>query len=227
MMNPATGPKGVLFFDFDGVILDSVHVKADAFEKLFAEYGPDVARKVREHHLTHSGMSRYDKFRHHYEVLLGRTFTERDNRFLDREFSRLVSEGLEQAQFIPGVLDLLQWAARTGFPAYVVSAAPRSELLDICEKRGIRDLFDEVYGLPRKKTEAIAHVLRKRGAAPKRCVLFGDSLSDLQAALESGLHFVGINALNPKYFLEHGVPCLKDFCELDRDALPARQEKEY
>ena len=226
-MHPGTGPRGVLFFDFDGVILDSVHVKADAFEKLFAEHGPDVARKVREHHLAHSGMSRYEKFRHHYEVLLGRPFTETASRALDRAFSQLVSEGLEQVRFIPGVLDLLRWADRTGLPAYVVSAAPREELLGICEKRRIRDLFIEVYGLPQKKSEAVTHVLHHRGVAPGCCVMFGDSPSDLRAARETGLQFVGVNALKPGYFAGQGVPCLKDFHELDRNALLVRMEKEH
>ena len=37
----------VIFWDFDGVIKDSVKVKTDAFEKLFSTYGNDIVKKIR------------------------------------------------------------------------------------------------------------------------------------------------------------------------------------
>jgi len=39
-----------LFFDFDGVLADSVEVKTDAFSKLFEKFGPEIQAKVVEHH---------------------------------------------------------------------------------------------------------------------------------------------------------------------------------
>ena len=35
-----------IFWDFDGVIKDSVSVKSDAFEELFLPFGSDVAKKL-------------------------------------------------------------------------------------------------------------------------------------------------------------------------------------
>jgi beta-phosphoglucomutase-like phosphatase (HAD superfamily) len=35
-----------VFFDFDGVILDSVDVKARAFSEMFRDYGPEVEKAV-------------------------------------------------------------------------------------------------------------------------------------------------------------------------------------
>jgi beta-phosphoglucomutase-like phosphatase (HAD superfamily) len=35
-----------IFFDFDGVILDSVHVKTEAFAAMFRKYGPEIERAV-------------------------------------------------------------------------------------------------------------------------------------------------------------------------------------
>ena len=51
----------IVFWDFDGVIKDSVEVKAAAFERLFLPYGAEIARRVRQHHEAHGGMSRFDK----------------------------------------------------------------------------------------------------------------------------------------------------------------------
>ena len=51
----------VIFWDFDGVIKESVQVKAEAYVALFSGHGIEVQQKVREHHLQHGGMSRYEK----------------------------------------------------------------------------------------------------------------------------------------------------------------------
>ena len=50
-----------IFWDFDGVIKDSLEIKTNAFYQLFQEYGIDIANKVKEHHLLNGGMSRYEK----------------------------------------------------------------------------------------------------------------------------------------------------------------------
>ena len=53
--------SNVVFWDFDGVIKDSVSVKSIAFEKLFSIYGPEISKKVREHHEQNIGLSRFEK----------------------------------------------------------------------------------------------------------------------------------------------------------------------
>ena len=39
----------LIIWDFDGVIKESVQVKADAYAALFNAYGIEVQKKVREH----------------------------------------------------------------------------------------------------------------------------------------------------------------------------------
>ena len=41
-----------IFWDFDGVIKDSVDVKSDAFKQLFLPFGKDMANRIKEHHLA-------------------------------------------------------------------------------------------------------------------------------------------------------------------------------
>ena len=43
----------VIFWDFDGVVKESVQVKAEAYAALFHTYGIEMQQKVREHHLQH------------------------------------------------------------------------------------------------------------------------------------------------------------------------------
>ena len=51
----------LIFWDFDGVIKESVSVKTDAYLELFRPYGSDVCKQVKNHHLANGGMSRFDK----------------------------------------------------------------------------------------------------------------------------------------------------------------------
>ena len=39
----------LIFWDFDGVIKDSVEVKAEAFSRLFQPFGSGVVERIREH----------------------------------------------------------------------------------------------------------------------------------------------------------------------------------
>ena len=50
-----------IFIDFDGVIKESLDIKADAFESLFSKFGNDISQKIRKHHDKNSGISRFEK----------------------------------------------------------------------------------------------------------------------------------------------------------------------
>ena len=62
--------KGVIF-DFDGVIVQSLEAKSEAFRMLYNEYGNDIAKKVVKHHQKNGGISRYEKFKHYHKKYLG------------------------------------------------------------------------------------------------------------------------------------------------------------
>ncbi len=51
----------LMFWDFDGVIKESVDVKTRAFMRLFEPYGVEVVALVRAHHEDNGGMSRFEK----------------------------------------------------------------------------------------------------------------------------------------------------------------------
>jgi beta-phosphoglucomutase-like phosphatase (HAD superfamily) len=70
------GDYQAFFFDFDGVLADSVEVKTKAFARLFAPFGPEVSAKVVDHHRRHSGVTRVEKFRHYYQEFLHQALSE-------------------------------------------------------------------------------------------------------------------------------------------------------
>ena len=58
-----------IFFDFDGVIVESAGIKTEAFRKLFSNY-PDQVDEIVDYHKANAGISRYDKFDYIYEKIL-------------------------------------------------------------------------------------------------------------------------------------------------------------
>ena len=55
------GSFKLIFWDFDGVIKESVSIKTTAFVKLFENFGSEVTAKIKMHHEDHGGMSRFKK----------------------------------------------------------------------------------------------------------------------------------------------------------------------
>jgi phosphoglycolate phosphatase-like HAD superfamily hydrolase len=178
----------LVFWDFDGVIKESVAVKTDAFVRLFSPYGSDVAERVRAHHESHGGLSRFEKIPI-YLGWAGEEVTAARVEALCAEFSRLVMQAVIDSAWVPGVREyLLAHRARQRF--VIVTATPQEEIEAILDVLALRSAFLEVHGAPTRKREAVAAVLRRLDCAPADALGIGDSGTDLEAALANGIPFL-------------------------------------
>jgi beta-phosphoglucomutase-like phosphatase (HAD superfamily) len=205
------------FFDFDGVLADSVEVKTRAFAQLFAPFGPEVEAKVVDHHRRHSGVTRVDKFRHYYQEFLGRPLDEAGLADLCSRFARLVVDKVVAAPEIFGAEAFLRrWEAR--LPCFVVSATPEVEIREIVKRRGWSGYFGEVMGAPRSKRENLEILLGRHQLMPGRCLFFGDADSDYRAAQACGVHFLGILPDQQAPLLKSApeVKWVRDFTEVEQ-----------
>lgn len=195
-----------VFFDFDGVILDSVDVKTKAFAKMFRPYGPSIEKSVVEYHLNNGGVSRFDKFRYYYEVLLKKPITEEIITDLSMHFSNLVVEGVIASPFIPGAKESLAFLKEKGIPSYIVSGTPDEEINLIVEKKGLKEYFEEIHGSPRKKGEICREIINRKRYNPQNCLFVGDAMSDYDAAFKNGICFRGIVAKYRRSPFPDGTP---------------------
>ena len=179
-----------IVFDFDGVLVESVDVKTRAFAALYAEYGADIERQVVAHHLAHSGISRYVKFRHYHEDLLGLGYNESIGRDLSDRFSRLVVDAVVAAPYVEGAREFLD-AYHRRLPLFVASGTPEEELREIVSRRGMQDYFRAVCGSPATKAEILRNIGRTSGLAPERLLMVGDAAADFEGAHEAGTAFIG------------------------------------
>jgi HAD superfamily hydrolase (TIGR01549 family) len=180
------------FFDFDGVISDSLGVKAEAFGSLFKEYGDELVEKVKQHHLANGGISRYEKFKYYYEVLLDKPITQEIISELDNRFSEEVIEKVVQARETPGVRDFLKELKIRNKECFLVSATPTQEIREILFRKGMNDDFKEVAGSPASKIDNLKYMLEKYSLAGSESVFFGDAKSDYNAAIENNVDFIAV-----------------------------------
>jgi beta-phosphoglucomutase-like phosphatase (HAD superfamily) len=206
------------FFDFDGVLADSVEVKTRAFAKLFKPYGPEVVAQVVDHHRRHGGMTRADKFRYYHRDFLGRELGEKEMAELCQQFSELVVDEVVAAPEISGAGDFLKkWCF--GLPCFVISATPEEEIREIVRRRGMTNYFKEVLGAPASKHDNLARLLNTFRLNSSKCCLFGDAESDYKAAYACGVEFIGIakDIDTPLVRAQPGIRHTKDFTEVESE----------
>lgn len=177
-----------IIFDFDGVILESSDIKTQAFQELFSDY-PEKVREITDYHVFNAGISRYVKFQHIYEEILGKRFSREKELELGESFSRIVLQKILAAPFVPGADEFLRKYMHK-YAFFVASGTPHDELCGIIQARKLQGYFKEVYGTPRSKPEIINYILDKNNFKKDEAIYIGDASSDKIAAQETGIAFI-------------------------------------
>jgi|TARA_Y100000310_G_C20562330_1_gene753674 phosphoglycolate phosphatase-like HAD superfamily hydrolase len=194
--------KGIIF-DFDGVIAESVQVKIDAFAMLYNQYGPEIVKKVVEHHETNGGMSRFEKIKFYHESFLNKTIPEKEITDLANQFSDFVVEKIIAAPFVPGALEYIQKSYEQ-VKLFISTGTPTEEMQRILEKKNIAHYFTAVFGSPEKKTVHVNNIISKYKLSPDEMLFIGDSNSDMDAAFFHSVPFVlRLHTLNQNHLLHY------------------------
>ncbi len=189
---PVAIPYQAVFFDFDGVILDSVEVKTRAFAQIFRAYGPEAEKVGVDYHLANGGLSRYRKFDYVFKTVLNRSPSGAELQKLGEKFSELSLQRVLEAPFMPGALETLRELKANKIPTFVVSGTPEQEIKAIVRHRGLADYFREVRGSPQSKEDIVADILIRYDFEAEQCLFIGDSISDYETAKKTGLDFLGV-----------------------------------
>ncbi len=180
--------RKIVFWDFDGVIKDSVAVKTMGYEKLFTPYGKDVVEKVRQHHKAHGGVSRYEKIPLYLSWAGDLVGKDQVQSFCDK-FSNLVQQAVIDSPWVPGVREYLQ-TNHTNQYFVLITATPQEEIEKILHVLDITRFFREVHGAPSSKTTVVRDGLERLRCPPEQALVVGDSDTDLNAAEENNLVFL-------------------------------------
>ena len=178
----------LVIFDLDGVLIESAHLKTEAFKALFSKW-PDKANKGVEFHMKYMGISRFVKFKNFYENVLGEPYTNEIGATLSHDFSNLVLDRILKAELVKGSKSFLERFYRDHF-LVIASGTPQQELEHIVSSKGLKKYFKKVCGTPATKTAIVTDILNEHGYAKDEAVFIGDAESDRTAANNTGIHFI-------------------------------------
>jgi len=177
-----------IFFDFDGVIAESVNAKTEAFRELYLPYGADIANQVVDHHIHHGGVSRFEKFKIYHECFLKTCISENEVQALAQKFSDLVLDKVIQADEVSGCTDFLErFSEQMNF--WIITGTPTKEIEVIVKAREIGNYFNGLHGSPENKKYWTEHLIEKFDLKRNETLFLGDATTDFEAAQYSDLHF--------------------------------------
>jgi beta-phosphoglucomutase-like phosphatase (HAD superfamily) len=180
-------PEAV-FFDFDGVLVESAEIKTNAFKELFKDF-PEFIPSILDYHREHAGVSRYKKISWIYENIIGESLTESKLHNLANNFSHLVKQKVIEAPWVRGAIPLLHFLNEQR-KCFVVSGTPEEELIEIISKRNAEGFFDDICGAPATKTENVKKLIDKFKLNAEKCVFIGDAQTDKDAADSCNMQFI-------------------------------------
>ena len=178
-----------IIFDFDGVILDSLDCKTEAFYQMYIQYGEDIAQKVKQYHILNGGVSRFEKFKTWHKEYLKVDLSKTEIQELADQFSELVLNKVANSDPIPGAIEFIKRYSKE-FNFYIISGTPDNEIKEICKIIGIADNFKEILGSPKNKKTWCNELRQKyKELRNDNTIFLGDALSDFEAAQENNFYF--------------------------------------
>jgi HAD superfamily hydrolase (TIGR01549 family) len=177
-----------IIFDFDGVLAESVHIKTQAFYKLYEPFGVNVAEKVVQHHKANGGMSRFEKFPYYHKILLNKDLSLNEIENFSTKFSKLVLNGVIDCDEVTGAEWFLEKYKKK--KKWIVSATPTNEIIEIVKKRQLSRYFIDIYGSPAKKSKIVKKIISEYSLNQKDTVFLGDAIADFEAARLNGIDFL-------------------------------------
>ena len=191
-----------IIFDYDGTIADSVNIKTEAFAELYRPFGDEIERKVVQYHLSHGGVSRFDKFRYFHKQFLDINLEESKVLKLSQDFSKLVIEKVINAPYISGAFEFIL-NNNEKYDMFISTATPTDEIIEILNRKNLKKYFKDIKGSPESKIDHVQQIIAANNYLKNETVFIGDSDSDREAASKNNIPFVAVlsgeDMTNEKY----------------------------
>jgi phosphoglycolate phosphatase-like HAD superfamily hydrolase len=141
-----------------------------------------------EYWSNRGGVSRYVKFQHFAENILGLDDPKSCVDGLLAQFTVLSRVGYHQHNPVPQAMRLVK--ATGPERCFVISGTDQNELREVFEAKGLSKHFADVLGSPRKKHQHIPDILHAHHCSPEQALFVGDGSGDFDACQQTGVHFV-------------------------------------
>lgn len=179
----------VIFWDFDGVLMDSNAIRDEGFKQVLAEFPKDEVDQLLIFHQMNGGLSRYVKFRYFFEEIRKEQISEEEILIWADRFSKIMKELLINSELlIDETLDFVKQNQGKCI-MHITSGSDQEELRYLCKTLGIDKLFNSIHGSPKPKNDWVKELINLNNYKKQNCVLIGDSINDQTAAMSNRINF--------------------------------------
>ena len=181
-----------IFWDFDGVLIDSNNIRTNGFREIFHEHPRNLVDQLIEYHFKNGGLSRYDKIKYFYEKILKKSISKTQVVEYSNSYKSIMLNHLLNKKFL--INDSLNFIKNNNSKnMFLVSASDEKELTIICEYLDLKKYFIEIKGSRTTKKNNLKNLLCEYNLESVDSVLIGDSFNDYEAAKFNEINFYGYN----------------------------------
>ena len=208
-----------VIFDMDGVIMDNNPYHEKAW-KTFC--------RIHQVHLTDEELQKYVFGRiakDTIDFIFKKKHSQEDvDRYVNEKEEVYRAMYTDKIKLLDGLKEFLEELKDKKVPAAVATSAPRDNVEFVFKYLPLRNYFEFVLDASHIKNgkpnpEIYLKSISKLGLEPNQCIVFEDSLSGVQAALDSGAHVIAVSTTHrPEEF--HNVSgIIKDFRNINYEKL--------
>lgn len=184
--------KGVILWDFDGVILDSMDIREYGFRKVLSDFPKDEVDKLIKFHRENGGLSRYVKFGYFLEKIRNEEKEKKIKKWAEAYSVIMKRNLISEERLIKEVISFIHRHYQN-YKMHIVSGSDGAELRYIANELRIAHYFRSIAGSPTPKSELIREIIESHSYAKEKTCLIGDSINDFEAARENNIDFFGYN----------------------------------
>ena len=180
----------LVVFDCDGVLLDTMPLKIEAFRRWVPERYANLEPAFMSYIMGSFGHSRTYHVDYFYRELVGRPLGEAERAAEVARFTQICEPLCAEASWRTGSREFVESCRKAGAGCRVLSGTPQQALEAMLKASGGLALFDGIVGSPPGKPESLKRILGQCGVPAERAVFIGDANADQEAALANGVPFV-------------------------------------
>jgi len=201
-------------FDMDGVIVDNYLYHIDAWGEFCKRHGLNF--EVEDFTRKYFGKNNNDIL----QALFGKSLSSTEIDMLGEEKEAIYRE-LYQPYIKPldGLLDFMRELRIQGGKIAIASSAPQSNINFVVEKTYIKEFIDvsvngNMVRLGKPSPDIFLKAAELLRIQPEKCLVFEDSFSGIQAAINAGMQVVALATTHKKEEHDPTITIISNFKEL-------------
>jgi beta-phosphoglucomutase family hydrolase len=201
-------------FDMDGVIVDNYLYHIDAWREFCKRHG--LSFEAEAFTRKYFGKNNTDIL----QALLGKSLSDIEIDILGEEKESIYRE-LYQPFIKPldGLKEFMSAIKMQGKKIAIASSAPQSNISFVVEKTGIKELVDvtvngNMVRLGKPNPDIFLKAAELLRIQPEKCLVFEDSFSGIQAAINAGMQVLAVATTHKKEEHDPALTIIGNFREL-------------